>query len=392
MNPSATGWIKKLQQVISKENSFLNFSKEEFYVALRNSGFIYGHNIKSISNSIKKTDLSDEEICKINLFLALKYIHDNTHSNRDLIESIIDFYTEIDAHKTSIFQGLLGGKKSRSQLEKIIHKRIQINDNIITKNFNYFVINALLFMDVLAYNQYLKTQHISSNYIKKLEAAIETISLDVLQSKIIKTEYDESLIKLFISSRRYQNNAQINYTQAILYLNVYFEKQYILDIACMATWGDKIIDNDEQQFLYQLGKDLELEHALVTQSIEAVNSFYTTNKDNIALLSSKNIIKTFYNNSSKLVSKLINRNGKRLKKELIQSKDLMILLSQSTVRDLNNDEQKKVQEQLFDIFKSIPSLAIFILPGGALLLPLFVKFIPKLLPSAFDDNRIEDDN
>ncbi|RZN76658.1 MAG: hypothetical protein EVB12_06305, partial [Winogradskyella sp.] len=42
-------------------------------------------------------------------------------------------------------------------------------------------------------------------------------------------------------------------------------------------------------------------------------------------------------------------------------------------------------------FKSIPSLAIFMLPGGMLLLPLFVKFIPKLLPSAFDENRIEDD-
>ena len=42
-------------------------------------------------------------------------------------------------------------------------------------------------------------------------------------------------------------------------------------------------------------------------------------------------------------------------------------------------------------FKVIPSLAIFILPGGALLLPLVVKFIPKLLPSAFDDNRIEDE-
>jgi len=196
-------------------------------------------------------------------------------------------------------------------------------------------------MDVLAYNQYLKTQHISSNYIKNLEAAIEVISLDVLQSKVIKTEYDESLIKLFISSRRYQNNAQISYIQAIAFLNVYFEKQYILDIACMATWGDKIIDKDEQQFLYQLGKDSKLEHDLVTQSIEAVNSFYTTNKDNIALLSSKNIIKTFYDNSSKLVSKLINRNGKRLKKELIQSKDLMVLLSQSTVRDFKQRRTKK---------------------------------------------------
>ena len=58
---------------------------------------------------------------------------------------------------------------------------------------------------------------------------------------------------------------------------------------------------------------------------------------------------------------------------------------------LNPKEKKKVQEQLLDIFKSIPSLAIFLLPGGALLLPMVVKLIPKLLPSAFDENRIDKD-
>ena len=88
---------------------------------------------------------------------------------------------------------------------------------------------------------------------------------------------------------------------------------------------------------------------------------------------------------------MIKRNSKRLLKELSQSKEAMLLLTKSTVRDLSDEEQKKVQNQLLDIFKSIPSLAIFMLPGGMLLLPLFVKFIPKLLPSAFDDNRIEDE-
>jgi hypothetical protein len=68
----------------------------------------------------------------------------------------------------------------------------------------------------------------------------------------------------------------------------------------------------------------------------------------------------------------------------------MSLLSKSTVKDLTEDEKKKVQNQLIDIFKSIPSLAIFMLPGGAVLLPIFIKLIPKLLPSAFDDNRIEE--
>jgi len=91
-----------------------------------------------------------------------------------------------------------------------------------------------------------------------------------------------------------------------------------------------------------------------------------------------------------MVSKLIKRNSRLLQLELSESKEPMKLISQSTVRDLDRNEQKQLQKQLLDIFKTIPSLAIFMLPGGALLLPLVIKFIPKLLPSAFDDNRIED--
>ena len=70
--------------------------------------------------------------------------------------------------------------------------------------------------------------------------------------------------------------------------------------------------------------------------------------------------------------------------------EAMHLLHQSTKRNLTDEELKVIQTQLLDIFKSIPSLAIFLLPGGMLLMPLFVKFIPQLLPSAFDDNRLED--
>ena len=97
-----------------------------------------------------------------------------------------------------------------------------------------------------------------------------------------------------------------------------------------------------------------------------------------------------FDNSSTLVKKLISRNSKKLFQELKESKELVVLLSQSTVRDLTDEEVHKMQEQLLDVLKSIPSLAIVMLPGGAVLLPLFIKFIPKLLPSAFDDNRIEE--
>lgn len=390
MNPSAQGWIKKLLQEVAQNKTFLKKEEDEFYSDLRSCGFIYGSNINVAVQAFKNTDFTEEELCKTNLCLTFLFVHNNSKSKLSFVDSVINFYTNIDEIKTSFFQELLGGKKSSEQLEKIFHKRIQIDNNIITKNFNYFIINALLFVDVLAYREFLKNESISNEYIKNLEAAIESISLNVLKSKTTLNQYDEGLIKLFESSLRYQNNAHIKYGDAINILKTPQEKQYILDLACMATWSDRTIDENEEKFLIKLGNDLHVNTLKVNQSIKSVNQFYTIHKDNIALLSSKNIVKSFYDNSSKMVVKLITRNSKRLYQELKDSKELVVLISQSTVRDLNKDEQKKVQEQLIDIFKSIPSLAIFLLPGGALLLPLVVKFIPKLLPSAFDDNRIEE--
>ncbi|KAB1069091.1 hypothetical protein F6U93_04880 [Tamlana haliotis] len=389
MNPSSAGWINKLLKELNNFNLFLKYSEDEFYITLRHCGFIYGSNLDIVAQSIAKKDLTEEEICKTNLVLALLYAHEKSKSKLPFIESVINFYTSINEIKTSLFKDILSGKKSSEQLENIIHKRVHINDNILTKNFNYFVINALLYVDVLAYSEYLKQQSISKDYLKNIEASIVSITLGVLNSKDIKNQYEDSLIKLFEASLRYSDRSYIDYNQALLYLKNPFEKQYILDLACMATWGDRMIDTDEHQFLETLGLDMGINLFTIHQSIKSVNRFYTENEKSIALLSSSNIVQTFYNNSSKMVVKLISRNSKRMYHEIKESKELMVLISQSTTRELTKEEQKKVQEQLLDIFKSIPSLAIFLLPGGAILLPLVVKFIPNLLPSAFDENRIE---
>lgn len=390
MNPSANGWIKKLLQDLKKNQSFLNLDEDSFYHTLKTSGFIYGSNAIPITEAIKNKDLTEEELCKVNLCMAFLYVHHQNKPNTPFIDSVIGFYTEINELKTSFFEGLVGSKKPNELLEKIIHKRIQIDPNILTKNFNYFITNALLFIDVLGYQQYLKNESISDEYIKKLEASILSISVSVLNSKVNKNEYDQSLIKLFESSLRYQDHANLSYKEAIKNIHTNQEKYYILDLACMATWSDRIIDSSEHAFLIKLCKDLNLEPLRAHHSVEAINTFFTNHKDTIALLSSKNMVKSFYDNSSKMVKKLISRNSKRLYQELKDSKELMVLLTHSTVRELSPEESKKVQEQLLDIFKSIPSLAIFMLPGGALLLPLVIKFIPKLLPSAFDENRVEE--
>ncbi|WP_417889850.1 LETM1-related biofilm-associated protein [Xanthomarina gelatinilytica] len=391
MNPSASGWIKKLLKELDTNPIWNHTDENTFYDILRESGFIYGSNVKVLKDHFDASELTEEEICKVNFLLALKYIfEENKTSDVEFIESIINFYIEINAHSTSIFSEILGEKKTASLLEKIIHKRIQIDDNLIDRSFNYFITNALLFTDILAYKAFLLTKEISEKHIQHLESAIETIVREVLNSKSKKTEYDNSLLKLVDQSTRYKSHKTLTFQEALEFINTDLETYYIMDIACMATWGDLNIDKNEKTLLLKLGEQLQLEQVRIYNSIRFIELFYKSNKDKIALLSSKNIVKTFYSNSSKMVNKLISRNSKRLQKELMESKELMVLLSKSTVRDLSDEEQKKVQTQLLDIFKSIPSLAIFMLPGGALLLPLVIKFIPKLLPSSFDDNRIEE--
>ncbi|CAA0200020.1 LETM1 domain-containing protein [Tenacibaculum maritimum] len=91
-------------------------------------------------------------------------------------------------------------------------------------------------------------------------------------------------------------------------------------------------------------------------------------------------------NSVDEIKLLLTRNKKRLAKELDESKELVALLKKSIETNLSIEEKEKVKEQLLDICKAIPAFTIFMLPGGALLLPLLVKVIPTILPSAFRED------
>jgi hypothetical protein len=389
MNPSANGWIKKLLNQVP-ETMYSQTGVSEFYNKLKQAGFIYGSNIKVVLDIVKPFDFTEEERCKINLLITYYFTYKKNQTEETFTANLIRYYKAISDHKRSFFEELFGDKSSNSMLEKMIHKRIHIDDNFITKNFNYFLINALLFVDVLGYQRFLSDEKNIKSYVTDLESALETIVFSVIDAKSKKTEYDDNLIKLFESSIRHKNSKLPSYKEAVNFISHPLEKLYIIDLVCMASWSDKIINKEERDFLSKLKKDLSLKEENISKSVDDIDAFYDKHKNDVAFLSSKNLAQSFYDNSSKVVSKLIKRNSKRLIKELSESKEVLALLAKSTQRNLTDDEQKKIQTQLLDIFKSIPSLAIFMLPGGMLLLPLFIKFIPKLLPSAFDENRIDD--
>ena len=91
-------------------------------------------------------------------------------------------------------------------------------------------------------------------------------------------------------------------------------------------------------------------------------------------------------NSIEEIKTSLHRNKLRLAQELKQSKEAVFLIKKGTHSSLTEEEKEKVKIQLLDICKAIPALAVFLLPGGALLLPLLIKLIPDILPSAFQEN------
>ena len=403
INPSASGWIDKF---FLKQKSSL-FSAETqptiFYKKVRETGFIYGHIVSfNTPFSINTKGWLQSEISKLALLNTLYRIYELTNPEstpEKFIAEAVDFYNQMNPQGFSLFKKIMPDDTISIALEKIIDSRVQTNIDIINKNFSHIVTNALLFIDVLAFRQYLIHGEIPEKYLKKIEEAIISIVSLALKTKTTKSKYDDLLIKLFETSVRYSKFSKVNVQSQhfgmdelkLDYFTYILEKQYLIDMAGMALWSDGIIEKNEAYFLYKLAELIDVPDDFVAESMEKTNEFITKFNKEIPYFNYSNPVKHFYNQTTQTVVKLITRNKNRLVKEILESKELMLLLAYSTRRDLNEKEKKKVRKQLLDICKTIPSLAIFLLPGGSLLLPIFIKFIPTLLPSSFNENLENED-
>jgi len=398
INPSAPGWIDKyfieqpFSEVLSQE------SKASFYLKTRDTGFIYGHIIAfNTINPIESKRWFKEEISKIALLNTLYgayCLFEKQTAPEAFIAKTLDFYNQMNPSGFNLFKKILP-KSSRSlTLENYINERVQTNDGIINKNFSHLVTNALLFIDVLAFCRFLQHGEIPEKYLKRIEETVVNIVALALKIKSNKSNYDDLLIKLFEASVRYSKfskNAVVTLESLELdYFSHELERKYLIDVTGMALWSDGMIEKEEAYFLYTLGSILNETDEFVEASIHHTNDFISNHKKEIPYFNYSNPVKHFYDQTTESVVNLVTRNKNRLVKEIMESKELMVLLAHSTRRDLNEKEKKKIRKQVLDICKTIPSLTIFLLPGGSLLLPILIKFIPTLLPSSFNENLNED--
>ncbi len=393
MNPSGPGWINKFGEVVqNKSGVYSDFPT--LYTSLKEYGFVYGINVGIPAFINIEHTPSEDERAKINLLTALYFtfaIENQEESFEDFLETIFGFYKELKVSQISLLNKILTGSKTSAQLEKLIDSRVYLEDNVISRTFNSMITNSLLFVDVLTFRHYLRGGKDIVEQARKLEYLAINITYHALNAKE-KNRADEKLSQIFASSLTFidaeKEKFDGSYRKMLIDNCSPWENQYFLDVASLTVWEDYSLDYKESQFIYGIGKDMGFAEPQIAASLEDISVFFKKNLKRISFLKETNMAVQFYDSMSRVVNKLILRNSKRLQKELAESKELVYLISKGAVRELSPSEKKKVQDQLMDVFKSVPSLAIFMLPGGAVLLPIFIKLIPTLLPSSFDENRV----
>ena len=386
INPSIPGWIDKFF-VEKKAKNQLFVDEDIYYENLRTSGFLYG----TILDPNPNDDLLRSEISKVAFLEAFFGIYKIDKKNDvNFIEDCNLFFEKIKPQRYSILQKLLPKNSKSIILEKNIDDRISLNDTILSKNLSLFSTNAFLFIDILAFQKFIEFGAIPENYFKKIETTIISLITLALKSKTNKSISDELMIKFFENSIRYSKLSEIAISSIeqlkLEYLTTNLEKKYCIDMACLTFWNDQKMENSEIYFLHKLSEIIQIDSSYVYTSIKENDELISKNVLQLPYFNTTNSFKNYYNQTNQKVTTLILRNKNRLVKEMQQSKELMQLLAASARRDLDPTEKKKVKNQLLDICKTIPSLTIFLIPGGSLLLPLLIKFIPQLLPSAFNEN------
>jgi hypothetical protein len=411
LNPGAKNWLNKYLDLaesgaftIGRKVCHGNTASECIHASVFSTGLVFGYPARFLFYHDDHEKWTLDERLKLLLFehMLLDHLiyHDTDKLDRDMfVQDLIDFYSGYHTNSVlNVFRFFV--KESHTiKLEQVFTRRVQIRKVYSQKFWVNYLCNSLVFLDVLAFRDFLKKGNtLAYNYTEYADGVLRTIILasridgsidaqektifDVfLASALIDDEQRTSYIHLLRDDiERTQRLDRIDRAQPLLY------RLYLLDIAVLTIFSDLQALDVEMDFLEQLRIHLHLEEDHLDQSIALIQAFVIQHNHKVTFLQENSAYEKLFNSFSARWVKILGRNKDKLVAELSESKELIALVKKSLTQELSEDEKTKVSEQFKDIVKSMPALAIFMLPGGALLLPIILKIIPTLLPSAFRDN------
>jgi hypothetical protein len=164
-------------------------------------------------------------------------------------------------------------------------------------------------------------------------------------------------------------------------------RRFALEQVLLAALVDRRFEAGEIAYVERLARALDVDAARLAQVESAVDAFYRRHTDALQALRLADEPEALPHALTTRLEAIILDNLDRILQEIRETGELAELLARATAgQTLDATEKAKVRQQLIDLAKTIPALAIFAAPGGMLLLPILLKLLPfNLLPSSFVD-------
>jgi len=417
MNPSARGWLEKYIQYRSDypiELSNLNIEDKDalLYRIIQPTGLIYGHPVHSPDLRHPKEQRWNS-LGRMKVVLLESFFHsallknDSKPSSQDEWR---DFYLETGQSIGPFYDHLnpIAAKKGFSFFSKpkqndFRHAEQSLRKNLFLQSrWDYFWAslfhNSLLFLDAYYFGEWRAGRF--SN-IKWHKDAMKMMLLKVLAAAahanhIIERE-ERNMFYSFLNSADltsgHQQVAKDAFNDGITLdeidlrqADTWILRRYVLELAILMIWSDKVVTEEERGFLSDLSKRLGFSETELDVSLIAIESFVLENWKDVYFLQSKHSFKVISETVVDRISFVVKKNKNSLLQEMRESKELFELVERSKKESLTEEEKEKVRVQMIDVLKTIPAFVIIALPGTFLTLPLLLKILPReAFPTSFQD-------
>ena len=166
-------------------------------------------------------------------------------------------------------------------------------------------------------------------------------------------------------------------------------RRFLLEQAHLAAIVDGRVDEEESRYLRELAAIFGIPDAEVARMEAAVADYFADPDD---VLDAFEVLGAGQAVSMALVDRIaaeLADNWDRIQLEVKETGELGVLLGKAARGGrLTPEERAKAREQLIDVAKVVPQLAIIAAPGGMILFAALLKVLPvSFLPSSFDPEK-----
>lgn len=418
LSPGAKGWINKYFDLVDKGEIVLHVHRPDetrklqfMHLTLGHSGIVFGYPMQLIfAQNLDDSKWTTAEKLKVLLFESHLFVYQQIHSDEPFdreafITSLTSFYQHHSSRSVSRLFTLFRKEINEEMIESVLSKRIDIRLNLLdNKWWVNSLSNAFAYLDVILFDDFehkLKDEALKS-YDNYAENALIAITLSAYSDGVVESK-EADLFHVFLASahldeddrdlalERFKKGAKMD-DLSFFVKRHWMLKRFLLDISILTILATHETQEREFDFLDELAEHLEIEPGEKEDSMRMIENFILKSRDKVSFLSDSSKYDRVYKSFTSRWAKIISRNHDKIKLELRESKELVRLIKKSRSEELSPEEKEAVKEQFRDLARSIPALTVFMLPGGTILMPLLLRLIPDMVPSAFRENEVDDDD